>query len=153
MKHTIICVGIGLALTCSAVFAGDGDLDGTFGQDGRQTVAFDLGVTNWDQLVGLHLDVDGRILLTGSVENDAGSGVGIARLTPDGKPDDTFVPVFYRNLAHLRFFPFASVLQADGRLVVAGSSAFTFINSDAAVCRFLADGKIDLGFGDPVTPG
>jgi uncharacterized delta-60 repeat protein len=153
MKYTTVHAGIVLAFLAGTGLAGDGDIDETFGEAGTQIVAFDLGLTNWDQANGLNLDSKGRIYLTGSVENFAGSGIGIARLTANGEIDGTFSPVFYRNPAHEGFFATDAAIQPDGKLVVVGTAAFTFINFDAAACRFHANGQIDLEFGDPVTPG
>lgn len=82
----IVAAGEALARPIVAAYRPDGRPDATFGTDGiADAKAAELGPA-----LGVAVDGDGRIVTVGrarGVENDA---AGIARLTPDGAPDETF---------------------------------------------------------------
>jgi uncharacterized delta-60 repeat protein len=64
-------------------FALNGTIDSTFGTNGRTDVEFGSGS---DILHDMKIDNDGKILLVGEGNNQA----GLARLNSDGSPDTTF---------------------------------------------------------------
>ena len=72
----------------------DGTLDPSFDGDGRVTFSFAApGVqSSFDQIFGIALQGDGRVIAVGRGTNAAGGGrtIGIARLTATGALDPTF---------------------------------------------------------------
>ncbi len=82
---------IDLELGVSQFDAG-GSPDPEFNQVGFQIVSFDLGGDNHDRARDLALDAQGRALLLGQArsEADARTVALLARLTPQGLPDDSF---------------------------------------------------------------
>ncbi len=150
-----------IALACAhaalvpiaATAAPDGLLDTTFDQDGRQIVAFDRGYDNWDQVSGMAVLSDGRVLLAGRVESDPEQiGIGLARLNANGQVDETFGKPWYLpgNLVYAN--PVDAALQPDGKLLVAAIASDGELVQGGAVCRFLPDGSPDTGFGHPDEP-
>ena len=130
------------ALLVSAVtgvaVAADGDLDPTFSDDGR--VVSDLGFD--DRADGVAVQPNGAIVVAGT---SCGADFLVARYNPDGSPDTTFdgdgrvcidVGAGSADRGEEVF------VLADGRLLVAGTSA-----GDFALARLLADGNLDWSFG------
>jgi len=69
----------------------DGTPDPGFGNNGRATVAFDLGGANDDTSYGAALQPDGKLVLTGFVPISAtDADIALARLGTDGTLDPTF---------------------------------------------------------------
>src|SRR5262245_48826841 len=129
----------------------DGSLDTTFSGDGKQTVAFNLGGGNQDRAHAVALDAQGRIVLAGSAEQDCGFDFAVARLNPDGSLDTTFSGDGKRTVPFDLGGPSSDVaaavaLDAQGRIVLAGSAEPDNGNSDFAVARLNPDGSLDLTF-------
>ena len=107
-----------------------GLLDATFDGDGRQTVAFNLGQQNHDQVNALALQADGKIVLAGQVQRvTAGdTDFGVVRLNADGSPDTQFsgdgkAQVFFDAGGSNADTASAVAIQPDGMIVVAGTAA------------------------------
>jgi uncharacterized delta-60 repeat protein len=123
-----------------------GSLDTTFGAGGiaRNPVgkAADYGYA-------AALQADGKLILAGSVYGPQFEDFGIVRFTRDGALDTSFgsggkVVVDYaggRDIAR------AVAVQADGKIVVAGSSASSSDPERFGLLRLNADGTLDTGFG------
>jgi uncharacterized delta-60 repeat protein len=115
----------------------DGTLDTTFNGTGTQTVAFDLGGSDADDVRAVAVQADGKVLAAGravtSTVNPPGGGsassseFAVARLNADGTPDASF------GTAGRTHFAFnvggdhadeasAMALQVNGRIVVAGKA-------------------------------
>lgn len=78
------------------------------------------------------------------------SGVEVRAATTSGAPDPTFSEDGIAEAPLMEGRVWSTVVQPDGRIVVAGSSgwAFTFGEpSDFAVLRFTPDGRLDPSFG------
>ena len=136
----------------AARFNPDGTPDATFGTQGHTSVDF----SDYDVAIGVTLQPDGKILLAGIAGanlNNIGSTVSfaLARLKSDGMPDPTFdgdgrvTTTFYG-------YDYANgvALQADGKIVAAGTAAaygINFIESDFALARYEANGALDPTFG------
>ncbi|HLB61452.1 MAG TPA: delta-60 repeat domain-containing protein [Actinomycetota bacterium] len=98
----------------------NGSLDETFGGDGEVLTRFATGDA------GLHavsIQTDGRIVASGEVSNDTEGRFALARYATDGILDDTFGS---DGKVTTRFgggfaTAFALAIQADGRIVAAGS--------------------------------
>jgi uncharacterized delta-60 repeat protein len=73
-----------------ARFSADGELDATFGDEGR--VIAPISTTNWDEAQGLAIEADGKIVIGGwTYEGNGSSGnFALARFEKDGAADETF---------------------------------------------------------------
>src|SRR5947209_18146229 len=129
-----VAVGDDFAL---ARYNPNGSLDPSFGSGGR--VLTDFGVD--DEASALALQSDGKIVVAG-FSDVVGFGFALARYNPDGSLDPSFGSggrVLTGGVALAR----GLVLQADGRIVVAGVSAGFAGDSDFALARFNPDGSLD----------
>ncbi len=126
----------------------NGRLDRTFDSDGMLITRFDEGDAS---ARGLAIQLDGRIVAAGHVALPVfSSGFALARYTVDGRLDPTFggdgtvataFPSGYASGLDL-------ALQADGRMVVAGSAPVPDGSSGGfALARYLSDGDLDESFG------
>ncbi len=124
--------------------AAAGDLDPTFGSGGKSTVGYPLGGANIGNAVALQ--PDGKIVVAGYI----GTGVNgnadmvVLRFNPDGNLDSSFGS---GGTVFTDFFAeddraYAVAIQADGKIVVAGSSTQFF-----ALVRYNPDGTDDTSFG------
>ncbi len=129
----------------------NGALDSNFGVGGIATPS--LGVAGSDnQIAGIVLDTEGRIIASGSAQSDRGNrDFVVARFTGDaviqsaGDLDTTFgnggktTTEFFAEPNSRDEYGTASVVQPDGKTIVVGGSQ---------VARFNVDGTPDLTFGD-----
>src|ERR1041384_6051905 len=132
------------------VTAGD-ELDPSFGVGGKVITDF---FGNNDQVNGIAIQGDGKIVAVGSALRDATTpGLGIARYNPDGTLDTNFgtggkVTADVPGILD-RFVPIAVALQSNGKIVVGGESANLSTGfSQFALARFNANGSLDVSFGD-----
>lgn len=130
-----------------ARYLANGDLDPSFGGDGRVTTAFGPGLNGATDVV---LKDDGAILVAGSVVPPRrASNWALARYLPDGSLDHSFGD-FGRvstSFGPLDDFALALVLQPDGRIVAAGTATGIDGGPDFAVARYLSSGALDDSFG------
>jgi len=127
----------------------DGTLDGDFGSGGIVTTA--IGTVN-DEALAVAIQSDGRIVAAGYSHNGANRDLALARYLPDGTLDTTFsgdgkvsVPIGTGGNAgddEAR----AIAIQPDGKIVIAGLSAFGS-SEDMLVARFTTAGALDTTFG------
>ncbi|MGI9270748.1 MAG: hypothetical protein ACR2QT_03165 [Woeseiaceae bacterium] len=133
-----------------ARFNVDGTLDTTF-----DSVGYSMNPVAPGQPANLGtiaLQTDGKIVQAGMVNQD----FGVIRYNPNGSVDDTgfsagdltpgvaFTDFFSDNRAEY----FATAIQANGKVVAAGSTHDKFnFNDDAAIARYNADGTLDNTFG------
>jgi uncharacterized delta-60 repeat protein len=131
----------------------DGSLDETFGQEG---VAVAVDLPGWREgFSDVAIAPDGKIVLAGSASEERNPvgppgfssrfvvqpSVGLlARLNPDGSPDESFGGAGYIVGVG------SGVVEAtaDGKVVVGGTGRL----SQGAISRYNADGSLDTGFGD-----
>jgi uncharacterized delta-60 repeat protein len=122
-------------------FNANGTIDATFGAAGNGIVV--IGVTTGtDTAARVALQADGKILIGGRT----GSGdFALVRLTTGGLLDTTFSGdgMVTTSLGGTED-AFALALQADGRIVLGGSTSTGGI--DFAVARYLSDGTLDTSF-------
>lgn len=128
----------------------DGSLDSGFGGDGKVTADFGHDSAAFEALA---LQADGKVVAAGWVETLLGSRhIALARFNPDGSPDTTFGDdgIVTTDFSGARDSGSALAIQADGRIVVAGSSAAgaSRLSGDLAIVRFHPDGSLDTGFGE-----
>jgi uncharacterized delta-60 repeat protein len=122
----------------------EGRTDPTFGTKGKVITSFGaFAVPN-----ALARQPDGKLVAAGHVEGDPNTfRLALARYLPDGRLDPTFgtngkVTTDFGGDG----FAFAVAVQADGRLVAAGSSGTTD-DADFVLVRYLATGELDTSFG------
>ena len=151
--HAICATAIILAFVVSGgtMLAVDGDLDPTFGTDGKVLTDFDHST---DIANAVAIQTDGKVVVVGTTyqNNDFSTeDFAVARYNPDGTLDKTFgvggkVQTDFPGLAAVAS---SVVVQPDGKIVVAGGAflLFTFAG-DFKVVRYNSDGSLDTSFGD-----
>jgi uncharacterized delta-60 repeat protein len=115
----------------------NGSLDTSFSGDGKQTTDFFFGAV--DAANGVALQGDGKIVAAGVAGGGAtASDFALARYNPDGSLDTSFSGDGRRR-SNFGGADSASgvTLQADGRIVAAGSGLGTDRTSDFALARYL----------------
>ena len=127
----------------------DGSLDRSFGDGGLVTP--DLGY-NSASGTAIALLSDGRIVVAGWVESfPVSSDFALVRFKPDGTLDTTFGSggVVTTDFSGASDSGSALAIQADGRIVVVGSSYDSSdYDADTAIARYHPDGSLDTGFGE-----
>jgi uncharacterized delta-60 repeat protein len=124
----------------------NGSLDTNFG-DGGRAVAHELVIVNPPSLV---LQSDGKLVVATSSETETGHDITVARFNTNGTLDATFgtsgvVRSDVNGYSYDQALDIAS--QADGKLVVVGSSWFSIQTSDFTLVRYNANGSLDTTFG------
>jgi uncharacterized delta-60 repeat protein len=130
----------------------DGTLDRRFGDGGLVTTDFGGG-DDFGRAVARQRD--GKLVVAGHSFTPDGSGLdfALARYNPDGSLDPTFGTGGTVTTDVLGGDDFASdlVLQADGKLVVGGTTAYVAtpgeLTHDFALVRYDPDGSLDTSFG------
>ena len=112
------------------MLAVDGDLDPTFGTDGKVLTDFDHST---DIANAVAIQADGKLVVVGTTYQDndfSDEDFAVARYNPDGTLDKTFgvggkVQTDFPGLAAVAS---SVVVQPDGKIVVAGGAfpLFTF---------------------------
>ncbi|MFT3681557.1 MAG: hypothetical protein QM791_14900 [Ferruginibacter sp.] len=115
----------------------DGTLDMSFNKTGKQVISFD---TVDSKVKDIAILPDGKILLVGN----AGDDIAIARYRPDGSPDSSFNGNG-RLMEDSGGMDFANTVavQADGKILVGGSSVWRYNTDGSPDNSFDADGKLD----------
>jgi uncharacterized delta-60 repeat protein len=123
-----------------------GDLDATFGTDGKVRVDFS---GSHDSLMDVALMSDGRIVAVGSAASAGVTFAALARFEADGSLDTSFGIGGKVTTTFLGVFDRANAvaIQPDGRIVVAGVTFRTSSRSDILLARYDANGSLDQTFG------
>ncbi len=149
----VICASAGMVLIMSGQIAQavDGDLDPTFGTEGKVLTDFDQST---DVANAVAIQTDGKLVVVGTTYRDndfSTEDFAVARYNPDGTLDKTFgvggkVQTDFPNLAAVAS---SVVVQPDAKIVVAGGAfpLFTFLG-DFKVVRYNSNGSLDTSFGD-----
>ena len=151
-----------------ARYTNDGALDFSFGQAGIITNQINLlnpGTPGFIISVSSFVQADGKIILTGlkgkATATDS-ADVWFARFNKDGYVDNSFgnsgVASINLDTTALVANSFATAIQTDGKIVVAGSifikapQSPNFIydteDTDLFIARFTTDGLLDNSFGN-----
>jgi uncharacterized delta-60 repeat protein len=144
MAPRALAVGLMLlGLSCSSALAAPGDLDPTFSGDGK--LAIDLGGEDVAQDVAIQ--PNGRIVVGGyGWSEEETTDIATARLTATGAFDGSFNgDGLARYEADGAQQGNALALQADGKVVIAGS--YGAGPPSALAVRFGSDGELDADFG------
>jgi len=145
-----IAVVLLVAWAPEAAQAADGALDPTFGNQGR--VKTDFHRSN-DLAYGMALQPDGKMVVAGISFigiSSAGGDFAVARYNTDGTLDSTF-GVGGKVTTDFGLTDQASsvVVQADGKIIVAGGTYATFpaAGGQFALARYNSNGSLDTSFG------
>lgn len=111
-----------------------GQVDTTFGFNGKTTISFDLASGTNDVATSVLLDATGKILVSGQAERGNSfntNDFAIARLTANGTTDDTFgfggkITTGLGSAVSQTTGGLASVRQADGKIVIVGGALGNF---------------------------
>ena len=133
----------------------DGSLDTSFGVNGSGEIVTDVRGT--DILRALALD-NGQVVAVGTADNGGNRDFAVVRYAANGAAID---PTFHGGAPLTVDFQgqndeaFGAVVQADGKIVVAGYATVVnpnnFLgtaNKDFALIRLNADGSLDTSFGN-----
>jgi len=148
-RSGMVAAALGLVLaTAFPAFTAPGELDPTFGRDG--IVRTDLTPAE-DDGFAVTIQPDGKIVVAGE------SGIGgpnprfaIVRYGTDGSLDPSFgsgdgkVSIDFTRGSD---FVYAVRVQADGKIVLAGTADYFGRNSRFALARLTSDGSLDPTFG------
>lgn len=127
----------------------DGTLDSSFGSNG--SFVWSSSGDNPDYANNLTLQADGKIIVTGAASTGSGFRIVTMRLLASGQLDSSFGQgglVQYDGLTGSYAYPYGVLVQADGKVVVAGSSSNSAGNKDAVVLRYTTDGQLDPTFAE-----
>ncbi|MGX7666375.1 T9SS type A sorting domain-containing protein [Flavobacterium pedocola] len=128
----------------------DGSLDTTFDDDGKVTTDFGLN----DYAYSVAIQNNGKIVVAGDVEHSefpfpVQHKFGLSRYNSDGSLDSTFGTdgkVITRVSGSGACYGRSVAIQSDGKIVVAGNSAYVS-HIDFALVRYNSDGSLDTTFG------
>ncbi len=148
----IIVVGYADTTTSSSDFAlarlnTDGTLDPSFGSGGKVITATSASA---DTASAVSIQPDGKIVVAGQTIGTYERDFALVRYNTNGTPDSSF------GTAGIVITPFSSgsndianavAIQADGKIVAAGSTSGGFISGAIALARYNADGTLDNNFG------
>ena len=142
-KRTVALLAAALVLTPLGI-AAVGDLDRTFGGDGK--VVTDFGADDYPFDVAVQRD--GKIVVVGVSYLDVGSAFWIARYTGAGALDASFGS---GGIIRPDFGAAGSgnavIIQADGKIVVAGWAYENGTSGNFALVRYDGQGHLDPSFG------
>jgi uncharacterized delta-60 repeat protein len=121
----------------------DGTLDTTFGVDGKVRTNFTAGD---DVANGVALQPNGKIVVVGSANFDK---FAVARYNDDGTLDSTFSTngKLVTNFSIVSDWANAVAIQANGKIVAAGTAGSTEFTGTFALVRYNANGTLDSTFG------
>ncbi len=136
----------------SVAYARPGELDMTFGDDGKLLTHFTRGEDFASSVV---IQEDGKIVVAGRAGARGGSGgrFGLARYNPDGSLDPTFGGdgKVVTDFTPRDDFAQDVAIQADGKIVAAGFAGTCCSGPGGAgslgIARYNADGSPDTAFG------
>jgi uncharacterized delta-60 repeat protein len=131
-----LCLVIGLV---SAVHAAPGDLDTSFSRDGTVVTAVPGGTAG----SAVAIQTDGKIVVVGGANGD----FAVVRYNRNGSLDLTFGGdgIVTTDVGGPIDFATAVAIQADGRIVVAGSAGVD-VDPEFAVVRYNTNGTLDTTF-------
>ncbi|HEX8733838.1 MAG TPA: FG-GAP-like repeat-containing protein, partial [Pyrinomonadaceae bacterium] len=137
------------------VSAAPGDLDQSFGVEGRQMVLIrnsQPGGLIWNTAQDIAIQPDGKILVAGGA-NDTNNGFSyiVVRFNPDGSLDSDFAAggIFRYDFGSGSDEAMGIALQPDGKIVVAGKANVNPFAADTAfgIIRLNPNGTFDSAFG------
>lgn len=145
MRRTQTLLMLAGLITTGPALAGPGELDATFGENGR--VAITLAGPSFGG--GGAQQADGRLLIVGGTFTSQDDlDIAVLRLNTDGTLDGAFGTggVATADFGGTFEEAYVLLLQGDGKMVAVGQST-DFSQFVIALARFNADGSVDATFG------
>ena len=143
----VAMTAIGSSASAEQISAGD--LDTTFG-GGDGKVITDLVTADNDAVRAVAIQADGKIVVAGYSNGSGNDDFALARYTTSGVLDTTFGGGDGKLVTDIvtadQDFAYAVSIQADGKIVVAGTSNGSGTN-DFALARYTTAGALDATFG------
>ena len=141
-KVVLLSMVVGL-LGFTIALAASGDLDTTFSGDGRVITNFGPSPGRVDELSGIAIQPNGKIIAVGFSSGD----FALTRYNVDGSLDTTFsgdgkVTTNFGGYDTARDI----ALQSNGKIVVSGQKST--VDRDVALARYNANGTLDTSFSD-----
>ena len=145
-KRFMHLIYIAVCLLFVSATASTGELDSSFGVDGR--AAIEIG-THGDRAQAIAIQPDGKILLGGSSADSSSLAYSLIRLLPDGSPDSSFNGdgKVLLDLSAGDDEILSLALTVDGH-ILAGGYTTQGRDRDFTLLRFNSDGSLDTGFGN-----
>lgn len=148
MKNALItCLLLNfLFIFCRQAISQVGDLDIGFGNDG--IVVQDAG-SNFESANAVAIQADGKIVVAGPRQGQAGFETVLLRFNDDGTLDTGFGTggiVITDTTDAIDYIAFGIAIQPDGKILVSGQ-AVDSTSVRFMVLRFNTDGSVDDGFG------
>ena len=148
---TLLLVMASSVLTFTIALAASGDLDPTFGGDGKVTTNIGGALVN-DAAWGLAIQSDGKIVAVGghndTMEVGGQSDFAVVRYKANGTLDTTFHGDGKLTQSFGIFDEATHVaIQSNGKIVVIGNTCATgYTNCDLAMVRYNSNGSLDNTF-------
>lgn len=122
----------------------DGSLDATFGLGGKVTT--DIG-SGEEVASAMQIQADDKIVVAGGAFNGTDGDFAVIRYTANGALDSSFGTngVVMTAIGTGQELATAMVIQADGRIVIAGGNLEH--HDGFGLIRYLSDGSLDTSFG------
>jgi uncharacterized delta-60 repeat protein len=138
-----------IAILGGPALAAGGDLDSTFGGEGKVTTNF---TRKGDYATGVAIQADGKIVAAGAAAGRRldSDKFAVARYNADGTLDATFGGdgKVRTNFTSEQDYASGVAVQGDGKIVAAGSAGRRYNRSGKfALARYHADGTLDATFG------
>jgi uncharacterized delta-60 repeat protein len=127
----------------------DGSPDNTFGVGGE--ALYHVARPRFNYVYRIHLMDDGRMVLTGTLQDEYCSEFLALRLQPNGQLDPTYgsggmVRFDYIDTT-VSLSCIASLLQPDGKVIMTTPVSFPSDSTFSTLVRLQSDGRIDTSFG------
>lgn len=124
----------------------NGNLDTTFGNNGQ--VVTNISVS--DTFFAVGIQSDGKIIAAGEAEINGARDFALVRYNPDGSLDTSFgnEGKITTDFFGLHDFAYDLVIQADGKIVVAGAAYINENTRRFALARYNTNGSLDTTFGN-----
>jgi uncharacterized delta-60 repeat protein len=137
----LLTAGLALVSLAPPAWAAPGDLDPSFGGDGKVTTNFTPGL---DEGTDVAIQDDGKIVVAGG----AASRFAVARYEMNGSLDDSFSGngKVKTNFAGGADRALGVAVQPNGKIVAAGIHGIG-ANATFALVRYTPDGNLDPSFG------
>ena len=149
MKRIVLIFGFVLGLNICFLLPNSaiaqGSLDVSFGIGGKVSTFIGADETIAKSMA---IQLDGKIVVVGTAETRPFNDFAVARYNTDGSLDNSFDGDGKQTTRFTDYSTYASAvaIQADGKIVVAGSHYYS-TQSDFALARYNTNGSLDVTFG------
>ena len=137
----------------AARFDSNGNLDASFGDEGRQVLAVVPAGTGLIFANDATLLADNGLVIAGAAFEEGQLGFAVVQLHADGSLNGSFAEegILKTNVRNGPDWVHAILLQSDGELLAAGSTFDGYRELNIVVSRYRTDGELDTSFGSDGT--